>query len=373
MTDIFCPMIHGGLNVDLKANDNLGYNQCCLSTTPLTIVDKNLVNWTDKNFIENRQTNNANQWLPGCWQCESLEKTDIKSFRQSMIEKFGVVKNLSGPQRIDLLFDRSCNLACRTCGPHSSTFWEKHLVDNSIEIRKNLNNKDNPEKIHHILKSMDLSNLRMLQFCGGETLLGNNYWNVAEIVSTLVPNAKNVLEIGFQTNGTQPIDKKHYDTIEKFQLVKILISIDGIGDRFEYLRWPAYWNQVTDNILSLKETLPSNVMFFVQECTSCLNLHYHNEVKDWVNNNFSTNREGDPIGHTTQLANHGYLNVNAITQEYVDALKGTDMIHALSPTWQENPNLIKTFLRQTGKFDLIRGQDWKKTFPEVAAFYSRYL
>jgi hypothetical protein len=373
MSDIFCPMIHGGLHVNLKTNDRLGYNQCCLSTTPLTFVDKNLVNWTDKDFIENRQTNNANQWLPGCWQCESLEKTHVKSFRQSMIEKFGVVKNLSGPQRIDLIFDRSCNLACRTCGPQSSTFWQKHLVDNSIGFQKNVNNKDNSEKIHSILKSMDLSNLRMLQFCGGETLLGNNYWNVAEIVSTLVPNAKTVLEIGFQTNGTQPIDKKHYDTIEKFQLVKILISIDGIGDRFEYLRWPANWNQVTDNILTLKETLPSNVMFFVQECTSCLNLYYYNEVSTWVKENFNTNREGDPTNHTTQLAARTYLTVNAITQEYVNALKGTDMIHMLSPTWQENPNIIKTFLRETEKFDLIRGQDWKKTFPEVAEFYSRYL
>ena len=114
-------------------------------------------------------------------------------------------------------------------------------------------------------------------------------------------------------------------------------------------------------------------MFFVQETTSCLNLFYFNEVSIWVKENFNANREGDPTDHSTQLAIHDYLDVNNITQEYVDALQGTDMIHMVSPNWQERPDVIKTFLKETQKFDQLRGQDWKKTFPEVAAFYSRYL
>ena len=84
MQDIFCPMIHGGLNVNLKQDDNLGYNQCCLSTTPLTFVDKNSINWNANQLVNNRKSNDSNQWLPGCWQCETLEKTGAKSFRKSI-------------------------------------------------------------------------------------------------------------------------------------------------------------------------------------------------------------------------------------------------------------------------------------------------
>jgi len=372
MTDIFCPMIHGGLNVNLKTNDNLAYNQCCLSTTPLTFVEQDIIDWTGKNLNRNRQVNDTNQWLPGCGQCETLEKVGIKSFRKSMIDKFGTKTNLSGPQRIDLLFDRSCNLACRTCGPHSSTFWSKHLKENNL-IQSVLPQTNNINRIHTILKNLNLENLGMVQFCGGETLLGTNYWQTAQLLTTLVPNSKTQLELGFQTNGTQPIDPKWFEVIDKFKLVKLMISIDGVGDKFEYLRWPASWNQVADNILELREKLPGNVMFFVQECTSCLNLYYYNEVGNWVKNNFATNRKGDPTNYTTQLAEHGYLNVNTITQEYVDALQGTDMIHMLSPNWQERPDVIKTFLKETQKFDQLREQDWKKTFPEVAEFYRRYL
>lgn len=372
--DLYCPMIHGGLNISLKNFSNkLTYNQCCLSTNNMTLLDSLSIKWDNENLEAIRKLNKTNQWHPGCWQCERLEKSGVKSFRQSMIDKFGVQESLSGPQRIDLLFDRNCNLACRTCSQHSSTFWHKHLKDNDLIFTDYPNDTNNAEKIYQTLETLDLSNLGMIQFCGGETLLGNGYWRAAEIIAKLVPDAKHTIELGFQTNGTQPIDKKHYDTIEKFKLVKLMISMDGTGDRFEYLRWPANWNQFTDNILKLKETLPSNVMFFVQECTSCLNLFYPNEVSNWVKNNFSTNREGDPTQHSTQLAIHSYLNVDNITQEYVDALAGTDMVNAISPTWKENPANIKIFLKETEKFDQLRGQDWKKTFPEVAEFYTRYL
>lgn len=366
-------MIHGGLNVNLKADDSsLVYNQCCLSTSQLTPAHSNLVNWYEPNLEKSRDINNTGVWLEGCWQCENLEKVGVKSFRKSMIEKFGEGKHLTGPKRIDLLFDRSCNLACRTCDARSSTFWNKHLKDNNLPAL-NYQDNNNIDKIKNILKNLDLENLGMIQFCGGETLMGNTYWQTAELLAELIPDAKNNLELGFQTNGTQPIDPKWFELIEKFKLVKLLISIDGVNDRFEYLRWPANWNQTVDNIMTLRETLPSNVMFFVQECTSCLNMYHFNEVGDWVQKNFSTNREGDPTGHSTQLASHRYLNVRNITQEYVDALKGTPMINAIGSNWQENPATIAQFIQETEKFDKIRGQDWKKTFPEVAEFYRRYL
>lgn len=365
-------MIHGGLNVNLKNNDELSYNQCCLSTTPLTVVDSDQVDWNCDQFVDNRSKNIKDQWLSGCWQCETLEKTGVKSFRKCMIEKFGEHRSQSGPQRIDLLFDRNCNLACRTCGPHSSTLWEKHLKENNLPV-VNIKPGNNADRIKQILQKLDLSNLGMVQFCGGETLLGNSYWNTTMWLADNVPNVKQNLELGFQTNGTQPIDPRWFEVIDKFKLVKLMISIDGVGDRFEYLRWPAVWDQVVDNIMTLRETLPSNVMFFVQESTSNLNLFYYREVKDWVTKNFNTNREGDPVDYSTQLVMHNYLDPRNITQEYADVIGKTKMANIIPVSWQENSEKIKFFLAETAKFDKIRGQDWKKTFPEVAELYRRFL
>jgi len=372
--NIFCPMIHGGLNINLKSqNDTLMFNQCCLSTSALTIPENSVQVWQNKNLQEIRKTNEKNVWLSECWECERVESAGIKSFRQSMIEGLGVEKNLSGPQRIDLLFDRSCNLACRTCAPGSSTFWEKHLRDAGLPVNVKTGPNNNLETIRKVLTELDLSNLKQIQFCGGETLMGNTYWNTAELIAELVPDAHERILLGFQTNGTQPIEEKHYRLIEKFKLVKFMISIDGTHDRFDYLRWPANWNQVVDNIFTIREKVPGNVMFYIQECTSNLNLYYFNEVGTWIKNNFGTNRSGDQTDHATQLAKHAYLDVNTITQEYFDAIKGTKMFEFISPNWQESPEKIRKFIAETEKFDKLRGQNWKKTFPEVANFYSRYF
>jgi sulfatase maturation enzyme AslB (radical SAM superfamily) len=344
-----------------------------LSTTELAVPADPKLLWNSTPLQQIRQTNNENQWLEGCWQCQHHENAGLKSFRQAMIEGIGPGTNLSGPKRIDLLFDRSCNLACRTCGPEQSTFWEKHLRDNRLPIRETFNENKNIDTIKNILETLNLSNVEQVQFCGGETLMGNTYWKTAQLLSELIPNAKDKVLLGFQTNGTQPINEKYYELIEKFKLVKLMISLDGTHDRFDYLRWPANWNQVVDNISNLREKLPGNVMFLVQECTSNLNLFYSNEVRDWVKNNFNTNRFGDQVDYTTQLALHPYLDVNNITQEYVDAIKDTAVFQFISPNWKENPAKIKEFIRETEKFDQLRGQDWKKTFPAVVDFYSRYL
>jgi hypothetical protein len=373
--NIYCPMIHGGLNINLKARNNtLAFNQCCLSTRKLTTLQDPTQLWQHENLQEIRKINQKNIWLKECWECERVESAGIKSFRQSMIEGLGIENNPTGPQRIDLLFDRSCNLACRTCGPRSSTFWSKHLRDAGLGyIEPDTVPNNNLEIIREVLTTLDLSNLKQIQFCGGETLMGNTYWNTAELIAELVPDAHERILLGFQTNGTQPINETHYRIIEKFKLVKFMISIDGTHDRFEYLRWPANWNQVVDNIFTIREKVPGNVMFFIQECTSNLNLYYFNEVENWIKKNFNTNRFGDQTDHSTQLAIHHYLDVNVITQEYFDAIQGTKMAEFISPTWQENPHKIAFFLKETEKFDQLRGQDWKKTFPEVANFYSRYF
>ena len=366
-------MIHGGLNINLKnSNGQIGFNQCCLSTTNLEI-DNTLENiWNNQKLISIRELNKTNVWNKDCWECQRLESSGHSSFRLGMLDKFGVKEDLTGPQRIDLLFDLSCNLACRICGPHSSTFWQKHLKENNMLVG-NYPTKSRLDDIIKILKSLDLSNLEMVQYCGGETLMGNTYWETSKILAELIPNAKEKLILGFQTNGTQAIDEKYYEVIEKFHLVKFIISLDGIGERFDYLRWPANWNQVSDNILQMREKLPVNVMFIIQETACNLNLFYHDEVSSWVNNNFNTNRLGDVTNYAKQLVIHNNLDVNNITQEYYNAIKLKGLENLLLPTWQENPQKITDMLEEVDRFDKIRNQDWRKIFPEVAEFYSRYL
>jgi sulfatase maturation enzyme AslB (radical SAM superfamily) len=275
-------------------------------------------------------------------------------------------QNLSGPARIDLQFDIGCNLACRTCGTHASTFWQKYLQQPVVPSHSK-------ENVIAALSQLDLSNLRMLVFCGGETLLGQQYWDVAEWLGNNIPNAKQRLTLCFQTNGTQPIHPRNYKTIQKFFLVKLHVSLDGIGSRFEYLRWPASWSQVTDNILSLRDTLPSNVMFLVEETISVFNLAYQDELETWLKQNFFTNKEGDPVNHTRHIA-QGIFSLENCSQEYVNWASRNNMSrNMINPNWKESPDHIHAMLAEINKHDHMRQQQFSSVFPEVAEFYQRFI
>lgn len=367
-------MIHGGLNIDFQAT-NVGnqvvIRHCCLRDDGFPVTnDHNL--WHNKKLETLRETNKKNVWDSGCSNCERLESSNEVSFRTGMNEGLNIFGQYDaiGPLRIDLMFDIGCNLACRICGTSNSTYWQRHLKEHGLWDQPITAPRKKNEVID-ALSRLDLSNLRQLVFCGGETLLGREYWDVAEWLGNNVPNAKQQLTLCFQTNGTQPILPKNFDIIEKFHLVKLHISLDGVGDRFEYQRWPAKWGQVEDNILNLQKTLPGNVMFVVEETVNVFNLLYLSELKTWVNSNFTTNREGDIVNHTKHLA-LGDFGLHNMSAEYVRLVKQTDQ-HKLVPTnWKENPVAIQAMLAKIKKFDAFRNESFEKVFPELHKLYSRF-
>lgn len=370
MSDIFCPMIHGGLVINtLHYSQGTSFGHCCLRPGFFIDPAKETI-WNNKKFTYLRDLNDAGKWDNECWICQGNELAGKESFRTGTLKGFGQKRNLSGPVRLDLVFDNSCNLACRSCWSLNSTFWLKHLIDNNLVDPATPIPTSKADEMIKILKSLDLSNLELVLFCGGETLLGNTYWRVAEAIADMVPNAKQQLTMSFQSNGTQSILERHHSTIDKFKLVKIHFSLDGIKDRFEYLRWPANWNQVVENMLNLREALPSNVMFLIEETMGCLNLFYNHEVSQWAKTNFAVNRFGDITNHTTHHV-HGFLSLDNLTQEYIDALPN-DLKKLVKPTWKENAESIQAMIREIEKFDKIRNENWAVTFPEVYEFYKRY-
>ena len=371
MKDLYCSLIHGGLELNFKSGQSIAQH-CCVRPTRF-LIDSDTDYWKDHNFKSLREQNKQNVWALGCENCERLEAVGQVSLRLGMNQGLGILGryDLAGPARIDLMFDNSCNLACRSCNTESSTFWQKHLREHNewnqpiLPVRKH-------NDVISALEKLDLSNLRMLVFCGGETLLGQSYWEVTRWLSEHVPDAKQQLTLCFQTNGTQPIHPRNYELIDRFHLVKLHISLDGTSKRFEYLRWPANWNQVVDNIMQIRESAPSNTMFLVEETVSIFNLFYQAELDAWVKNNFSSNREGDPIDHTRHICRHDFRLDNC-TQEYVDAMQHTDIKNFIPKNWNENPENIKEMIAVIKKFDGFRNESFEKTFPEVTAFYNRYL
>lgn len=369
--DVYCSMIHGGLHLNFKSPSPYAQH-CCLRKTEFPI-DSKLNLWDHNDFLPLREKNKTNQWDSGCSNCQRLEQSGHESLRTGMNNGLGITgeTELLGPARIDLMYDIGCNLACRTCGPHYSTFWQKHLKEHGLQQEPIFSPRRHTQIIQS-LQQLDLSNLRQVVFCGGETMLGQSYWDVAEWLADNVPDAKQQLTVCFQTNGTQPIVPKNISIIEKLHLVKLHISLDGIGEKFEYLRWPATWQQVTDNILQIKQTAPSNVMFLVEETVSIFNLWYTEELTQWVQQNFISNREGDIVNHTKHLA-FGDFSVSQCSTEYVAAMKDKNNQHLIPSNWNENPAQICSMIQLIKQYDQLRNQSFEKTFPHLEHFYARFL
>jgi len=364
MTDMYCSEIHGGLHLVFPPNSNLPMVQHCCLRNDLWPAQKEGNFWHDPKFQPLRL---KQHWDPGCLQCKRIEDSGNQSLRTGMNEGLEIypATDLSGPARIDLMFDKSCNLACRTCGTHSSTFWQKYLQQPVVPSQ-------DKQQVISALQRLDLSNLRMLVFCGGETLLGQEYWDVAEWLGDNVPNAKQQLTLCFQTNGTQPIHARNHHIIDKFFLVKLHFSLDGVGSKFEYLRWPASWSQVTDNILNIRSTVPSNVMFLVEETVSIFNLASLDELDTWIKQNFTTNREGDLVNHTRHMAK-GLFRLDNCSQEYVDWTADQPVKNFISKQWKESPTEITAMLNEIIQHDRRRNQQFSLVFPKLAEFYARFL
>jgi sulfatase maturation enzyme AslB (radical SAM superfamily) len=368
--DTHCPMIHNGLHIRAMPSGELQLNNCCLMTSGFFQTDLKDDLWNLPGFQPIIETNKKNEWSEACDNCKSVEQAGHLSMRQGMLDRWGIEERLSGPRRIDIVFNISCNLACRICGSHSSTFWQKHLKENNLPIKPFAKNKSGTEAVE-LLKKLDLSHLQSIVFGGGETLMGNDHWEVCEYLATL-PHAKDSLMISFQTNGTQSIPEKRFELLEKFHLVKLHISIDGIEERFNYQRWPGDWNQVENNLLTIKENAPSNVMFLIEETIGIFNLAYFGEVAEWKKKYFDTNREGDPVDHTHHTA-FGLYSMAGCTQEYVNFARKSKHTNLIPSNWEEDPKLITTMLSEIKKFDSFRNQSFEKSLPRVAEFYKRYL
>ena len=69
---------------------------------------------------------------------------------------------------------------------------------------------------------------------------------------------------------------------ESFKRVIIVASVDAIGERFEYLRRGAIWEQVSNNIIDIHKNSPDNTIVSITCLPSALNINNIHEVEDWA-------------------------------------------------------------------------------------------
>lgn len=210
------------------------------------------------------------KWNKVCARCVITEQTGGVSRRNIENKEYhhlneSILKNTTPEGKIKIEFKsidyrlgNLCNLECRMCGPHSSSRWLKDWNDVKPEpehineaLRTKYENYDWIEKDYLLGEFKEkLLHVERLHFAGGEPLFTPQ---MAQMLKFCVDMdvAKNIV-LSYNTNITT-LPPPVLELWKEFKGVRLLCSIDGFDKVNEYVRYPAKWKNIDQNLTYLDQ------------------------------------------------------------------------------------------------------------------------
>lgn len=234
---------------------------------------------------------------PTCKICWVEEKHGRESKRQRENQRDLVIKDT--PQVLDLKLGNTCNLRCRTCNPDSSSSWVTEWYDvyhttntpKSEFLQKYKRIRDLYSSTNESLwKTLEewIPKCILIDFYGGEPLLIERSWDILR--KCVADGYSNQQELHFNTNATIFLSDQQIETLKNFKQVNISLSIDGIKEKFEYMRYPAKWDIVAENIRKYSDLSEQHDHIRVDFCytVSIMNVWDIIEFDSFVQTNYPT-------------------------------------------------------------------------------------
>jgi len=192
---------------------------------------------------------------------------------------------------LDLKLGNICNLKCRICGSWSSSQFAAE------ELRFTRKEEDQKTTFHYqMLKAgawpkentqfwseIDsvLTDIRYIEFTGGEPFMIREHFQMLQgIVDKGIAHQ---VEIHYNTNGTQ-YPEEAQEIWKHFKTVEIAVSIDDLGNRFEYQRSNAVWADVEQNIARFRSLRKQHSNIQLQCCSTVnvFNVRYIDQLAHWI-------------------------------------------------------------------------------------------
>lgn len=272
----------------LATREDGAVKACCRSHPVGQIQDEPLEGIWNNDTMKRIRKQVLNGERPAeCAPCFNLEDQGVESLRQRHIAgvipeaRIKLYPNAVSTMREDytmpfeiptmeIKMNNLCNLKCRMCNPMDSTSWndwqevEAHykkednfLVQKIVDL--NLQQKpfldsfvDTPNWWESFEKLLPY--FRRVEFAGGEPLMDPTHYRILDMLSSYGDN----IEIKYATNLTMlgKGNRTVWQYWPKFKSVAVNVSIDGIGDSYEYVRGNASWIELVDNIKQI-QTIPN--------------------------------------------------------------------------------------------------------------------
>jgi len=173
------------------------------------------------------------QWPPECQRCAEIEAETPSSIRIHAMA-LDAVETQADYLQVGGVLDNICNAACQTCGPECSTRIGA-LSGRTFPIVDNSNR----------FWALPQDRIRHLDINGGEPSYSKNY---RRILANLPPNLRT---LRLNTNGNLVLEELT-EIAERGIEVTVTVSCDGIGEKFEFMRWPIRWETFYQTLMTYK-------------------------------------------------------------------------------------------------------------------------
>jgi MoaA/NifB/PqqE/SkfB family radical SAM enzyme len=367
----YCRLIFQNLYVRKanKTQSKLGF--CCISKTT---DPTDTVTFDHPTLESDRKHLLATDELPAaCAICSNAERNGVISHRLSGDKndyiKYGTETKLTN---IQYNCDTVCNLKCITCSGECSSSW----IEDEIKLGRPSRIQMSPSKNNTLIYNLDLSDITSVYFTGGEPFMSSDHIKFLTHLINVGDPSK--IFISYNTNATWPITEAMLNVWEKFKKINIMCSIDGIGEVFEYVRFPGNWQSVSKNLLDFKQIAQANIEIRITPAIGIHNILYIDQLLSWcTENNFLTsfdtdNSEVNPVYGVFSLQyfpreHHDYL-LAYLSSIPMAERQRQQLISAITPLTDQNNRWIK----QLTQLDKIRGNDWTKSLSRLYKLNSEY-
>lgn len=249
----------------VKANGRLA--ACCESQEDPVSTSKHsgLFEWNGEGYRQLRLAMLRGERPERCRKCWRNEEAGAKSARMETWEQLSE-QGLEGsiqcdslgrvqafPRFVEIKCSNLCNLRCKMCTPSSSSrlvedqeihsayrpelYWKKGLLTSELTSEELLG-----------VGSQSLTQIRVLQFSGGEPLLHKSHLAILRRLRELAPEQ---IELRYSTNLTVFPSEELWELWSKFKVVNLKVSLDGLGEVYNYIRLGANFEEVLENLRQL--------------------------------------------------------------------------------------------------------------------------
>lgn len=274
----FCALPFGHTRIGTTGD----FAVCCYHLTPepyrININNNKIDHWLESDYLkEVKQSFRDGQQHPGCSTCWKSENLGLSSMRNRITNEYqilGVNESTNYPVNIEIQLGNLCNLKCLMCNEN----WSSSILAENIKLKINTHQQKDfqwSSEGFDNLEEIIAQGPRVLNIRGGEPFYNKDLLQIIENLSTKACN-QTVLHI--TTNATQWSDR-WTKALTRFKLIRIMFSIDAIGDLYEYIRFPASWTDTQTNINEMVKC--SNIKPMVHCTVQNLNIGVIGSVIQW--------------------------------------------------------------------------------------------